>query len=1074
MPPDTPGGRRAHEGVARLAMTDDDGLLIDRLRQHLSAASRLDVVSESFSIFVHEALGDEIADVDLRLALWKDGLANHPLNGLAEENLHRARLDQHRIARRFVAWADEHVQVRALARRTREAWAAVDGQTPYAVKGAGLEAESLGLVASQDLHFPQEITDAEQVEQVRGQFERLWHDPTATTGVRAEFLASAQALHRDNAPESVYLRILTSLFEDFVDEAGRETTARGRTGFYDTAVWSKLYKFQRDGVLGAIQKLERHNGCIIADSVGLGKTFEALAVIKYYELRNDRVLVLVPKRLRENWTLYTINDSRNPLLADRFNFDVLNHTDLSRTGGTSGDIDLAHVNWGNYDLVVIDESHNFRNNPQVKDRTTRYERLMGEVFKAGVRTKVLMLSATPVNTRLADLRNQVLFATEGDDKALASDGIKDIGQTLRQAQARFNAWQKAEEPQRTASSLVGTLGMDYVRLLDLVTIARSRKHIEKYYGTQDTGKFPDRLPPINLVPGIDTSGAMIPLEQINRAILRLTLAAYKPTSYVLPVHEGKYASLYDQALRTGGERKWKQTDREDNVVHLLRVGLLKRLESSVRSLGLTLGKVLGTIDAKIDRIDEFETAGEPGVSVDDFADLDGVDVDDPQFDDAVGANVKVFLQDLDLRRWRQDLVEDRTTIADLLAQVDVVGVERDAKLAALKRFLRGKAATPTNGDNRKVLVFTAFSDTAEYLYDDVAGWARDDLGLHVALITGQKSRTTLPGVRRDMHSLLGAFSPRSKDVDPALPQIDVVIATDTISEGQNLQDCDTVVNYDIHWNPVRIVQRFGRVDRLGSTNTSVQLVNFWPTEDLDAYINLQTRVSSRMKLLDVSATGEEDVLDSTDMNDLDYRRRQLVQMQDVAPTMETLAGGLSITDLTLSDFRMDAAARPRDELDRIAGWPLALFGVARFDRALTSEGLAPGAVFLLRVRDDAFAFSPSYPLAPFVLAYVTDDGVLAHPVEEPKLALDVLRRHCLDRTEPDAEALAEFERSTRQGRSMGHYRDLLDAVVRAASGQAEASLAASIFSADPSPLGTGGAVPGLEAVDVVAWVAVIP
>jgi hypothetical protein len=1055
-------------------MTDDGGRPVDRLRKHLTGASRLDALSESFSFFVHDALKDELAGVDVRLALWHDSLAEHPLNGLAEENLYRARLDQHRIAREFVGWAEQRMQVRALTRRTREAWAAVDGAFPYAVKGAGLEAESLGLVASQDLHFPQEFMDTTQVDQIGAQFERLWHDATATTSVQDEFLETARALFRDNDPESVYLRILTSLFRDFVDEAGEETSERALTGFYDTVVWNKLYKFQRDGVLGAIQKLERHNGCIIADSVGLGKTFEALAVIKYYELRNDRVLVLAPKRLRENWTLYTANDARNPLAADRFGFDVLNHTDLSRTFGQSGDIDLSHVNWGNYDLVVVDESHNFRNNPQVKVRTTRYERLMDEVIKAGVKTKVLMLSATPVNTRLADLRNQVLFATEGDDRALASDGIKDIGQTLRQAQTRFNAWQKAPEAQRTAKSLVGTLGMDYIRLLDLVTIARSRKHIEKYYGTQDTGRFPDRLAPINLTPGIDSRGEMISLEQINRAILRLTLAAYKPTSYVLAVHEAKYASLYDQALRTGGQRKWKQTDRENNVVHLLRIGLLKRLESSVRSLGLTLTKILATINTAIARIDEFEATETPGTSVDDFAGLSGIDLDDAQFEDTVGGNVKVFLQDLDLRRWRQDLAEDRATIASLLAEVDVVDADRDAKLAALKEFLQGKATRPTNGDNRKALVFTAFSDTADYLYDNVADWALEELDLHVALITGQSSRTTLPGVRRDMHSVLAAFSPRSKGVDSSAPQVDVVIATDAISEGQNLQDCDTVVNYDIHWNPVRIVQRFGRVDRLGTTNTSVQLVNFWPTEDLDSYINLETRVSSRMKLLDVSATGEENILDSTDMNDLDYRRKQLEQMQNAAPTMEDLAGGLSITDLTLSDFRMDAASRPRGELRRIGAWPLALFGVTRFDETLASEGLAPGAVFLLRVRDDSFAFSKAYPLAPYVLAYVTDDGALVNAVEEPKLALDVLRRHCLDRTEPDSVVIKEFERATRQGRSMVHYRGLLDAAVRAASGQAESRLAASIFSAGPSLLGTEASVPGLESVDVVAWVAVIP
>ncbi|MFV2175546.1 helicase-related protein [Actinomadura sp. LOL_016] len=1041
------------------------------MRKHLTGATRLDSLSESFSLFVYEALQEELAGVDLRLLLHGHRFKESPLNGLEAENLKRARLDQHRIARRFVAWAEEHLQARALKRRTRDTWTSVDGPFPYVVDGAGLEAESLGLVASQDLYFPLETTDEDKVAQAVVNFERMWYDDATTRIVQEEFLGAARVLFEDKAPESVYLRVLTALFKDFVEESGRETAERGKTGFYESIVWNKLYKFQRDGVLGAIEKLERHNGCIIADSVGLGKTFEALAVIKYYELRNDRVLVLTPKRLRENWTIYRTNDVRNPLAKDRFNYDVLNHTDLSRTTGLSGDIDLANVNWGNYDLVVIDESHNFRNNPQVKGRTTRYERLMNEVFKAGVKTKVLMLSATPVNTRLADLKNQVLFATEGNSQALAAEGVMNIEATLAKAQRHFNNWQRTPVAARSTKSLVGILGMDYIRLLDLVTIARSRKHIEKYYGTKDVGKFPDRPAPVNLTPPIDSASAMIPLEQINQSILRLNLAAYKPTSYVSAKYEKKYAAVYDQKVRTGGQRVWKQTDRENNVVHLLRVGLLKRLESSVNSLSKTLGKILATIDSAISNIDAYEANGSEGTSIDCFTDLENIDLDDPQFEDTVGGSVKVFLADIDRIRWRQELQQDRDTVASLLAEVQAVDASRDAKLMQLKQFLHDKVKYPTNNGNRKALIFTAFSDTAEYLYEHVARWASDELALHSALITGQITRTTLSLNSTHMIDVLTAFSPRSKGGDSAAPQIDILIATDAISEGQNLQDCDTVINYDIHWNPVRIVQRFGRVDRLGTANASVQLVNFWPNMDLDAYINLERRVSSRMTLLDVSATGEENILDLTDgMNDLDYRRRQLQQMQDAAPTMEDLAGGLSITDLTLSDFRMDAAARPRKEVQEITGWPLALFGVARFDKSLAKEGFAPGAVFLLRVRDDAFTFSKAYPLAPYVLAYVTDEGRLVHPIEEPKLALDVLRHHCLGGTEPHAAVLAEFNRATRWGKSMTHYRDLLEVAVRAASGKAEESMVASLFSAGPSQLGTDATAPGLEAVDVVAWV----
>lgn len=1050
---------------------------IERLRQRLPEAERLDVLSDSFSIFVFDALRQDLAKLPTRLLLRSGTLEELPLNGLDDEHLLRARLDQHRIAREFLIWAEQCLEVRSLNRRSRDSWVVVEGQEPYAIHGAGLEAEGLGLVASSSLLFPRELRDEGQVAELALNFERVWNEPASSKSSQEAFMDTAHKLARDNAPESVYLRILTCLFSDFVDEAGKETADRGRTGFFNTVVWSKLYKFQRDGALGAIEKLDRHNGCILADSVGLGKTFEALAVIKYYELRNDRVLVLAPKRLRENWTLYRANDARNPLVGDRFNYDVLNHTDLSRYGGTSGDIDLSHVNWGNYDLIVIDESHNFRNNPQIKERTTRYERLMNEVFKAGVKTKVLMLSATPVNTRLADLKNQVLFATEGDDSGLSGYGIKSIESTLRKAQARFTMWQNSPDDQRTTDALLGALGMDYIRLLDLITIARSRKHIEKYYGTADVGRFPERVAPVNLSPPIDAAAELMPLADLNSAILMLNLAAYKPTSYVLEKARQKYADLYDHHLRTGGSRVWRQTDRENNIVHLMRMSLLKRLESSVHSLTLTVGKILHKVDAAIARIDEFEARDETGVSINSFSELSAVDMDDQELEDVVGGKVQVFLADVDRVRWRQDLVEDRDTFRDILAEVSAVNVVRDAKLAELKRILVEKAQNPTNGDNRKALVFTAYADTADYLYENVASWAVSDLGLNVALITGTTAKTTVSLQRIGMHDVLAAFSPRSKSGDPGGPQIDIVIATDTISEGQNLQDCDTVVNYDIHWNPVRIVQRFGRVDRLGSTNETVHLVNFWPNIDLDSYINLEKRVSSRMSLLDVSATGEENVLDSNDaaaMNDLDYRRRQLEQMRVAAPTMEDLAGGLSITDLTLSDFRMDAAARPVNELSEIEGWPLALFGVNRFDRTLSGEGLSAGAIFLLRSRDGSNTVSADYPLAPYVLVYVTARGEIAHPIEQPKLALDVLRHHALAQTEPNTEALEAFNTATRKGRDMEHYRELLDAAARAVTGKSKENAVASLFSAGASTYGVEAQNSGLANVDLVAWMALVP
>lgn len=1044
----------------------DPGSILDRLSKHLTGATRLDSLSESFSIYVYDAIKEALNDVDVRLLLHETSLDTRPLNGLGQEHVLRSHLDQHRIAADLAEWAQKHVDVRSLTRRARQSWLTIDGPFPYAVDDAGLDAETLGLVATEDLLFPEEITDTGDVEKLAKNFEKIWHG--SSDPAREFFLKKIDQLQRDNPPEDAYLRILTQVFKDFVDEAGDGGEDKEAIGFYDSVVWTKLYKFQRDGVLGAIEKLEKHNGCILADSVGLGKTFEALAVIKHYELKNDRVLVLAPKRLRENWTLYNSNDRNNPLEADRLRYNVLNHTDLSRTHGTSGDINLATINWGNYDLVVIDESHNFRNNPQVKDRTTRYERLMNEVLKAGVKTKVLMLSATPVNTRLADLKNQVLFATEGDDTALKDSGIKSIESTLRKAQVHFNAWQKKEPGQRTADGLIKALGMDYIRLLDLVTIARSRKHIEKYYGIADVGRFPKREAPVNLKPAIDAEGRLMPLERINEKILLLNLAAYKPTSYVNQ-HSAKYADLYDQHVK-GGSGVWKQTDRDNNVVHLLRVGLLKRLESSVNSLALTVEKILHRVERQIAAIDDFEAKG-GGVSIGDYDDLADLKFEDQELDDIVtGGKVTVLLADIDRTKWRQQLEEDRKILQGLHTEIVAVDAVRDNKLAELKQVLRDKATK----DNRKALIFTAYSDTADYLYANIADWAKDELGLESALITGGTTKTTLKLKNKGMHDVLSRFSPRSKAGDETEPQIDIVIATDTISEGQNLQDCDTVINYDIHWNPVRIVQRFGRVDRLGTKNESVHLVNFWPAIDLEEYIKLESRVSGRMTLLDVSATGEENVLDGAEMKDLDYRRKQLEQMQAAAPTMEDLAGGLSITDLTLSDFRMDVTSRPRKQLAELKAWPQALFGVARFDQTLSSDGLAPGAVFLLKIRDEAIKLADDYPMAPWILAYVTDEGEVKHALEQPKLALDVLRRHCLDQTAPDNETLDAFHKATKHGRDMNHYRSLLAAVVDAATGRAREAAVESLFSPGASTLGVDETTVGLDAIDVVAWVAIVP
>jgi superfamily II DNA or RNA helicase len=930
------------------------------------------------------------------------------------------------------------------------------------VGNCALTTDGLGAAPQQRLGFVQRADAAQELAMLGEWFEAQW---TAADDSAAACLDTVvERLAAKHGSEVPYHLALNRLFADMGDVASEDRIVDTATGITATRIWSKLYRFQRDGVIGAIDKLDRFGGCILADSVGLGKTFEALAVIKYHELRNDRVLVLAPKRLRENWTLWKANDVRNDLAADRFAYDVMNHTDLSRERGLSGDIDLEHINWGNYNLVVIDESHNFRNRPSGAEHDSRYDRLMNRVMKAGVKTRVLMLSATPVNNRLNDLKNQIAFATEGDDRALVAHGIANISATIRLAQSQFKKWQELPDERRSSAKLLEMLGFDYFRLLDLLTIARSRKHIAKYYGTAETGVFPDKLPPINVKADTDISGVFPPIGHINAEIRRLSLAAYSPLKYVLPSKRDAYDRRYNQQVKDGAS-VFRQVDREESLVALMRINLLKRMESSVHAFALTIERQLADVTALIERIDRHDDSIEA-------PEIDVMAEDDPLIDElGVGRRVRVLLSDADLVRWRQDLGEDRARLTKMLTQARAVTPARDAKLAELKALIAAKQTAPYNAGNRKLLVFTAFSDTAAYLYDAIQG----DFPGSMALVTGNANKTTHTKIRAELGPILTAFSPQSRGRPESLAseaELDLIIATDCISEGQNLQDCDCVVNYDIHWNPVRIVQRFGRIDRLGSPNTRIQLVNFWPNLDLDAYIGLERTVSGRMKLLDVSATGEENIIEAESgdrMNDLDYRRKQLEALQERAIDLDDMASGVSITDMTLNDLRLDLAQLDAAEREELPLLPIGLYSVLP-----ESADLPAGALFVLRAETDAArnCIAAADPLRPHVLVYVgADERIFVSP-SEPKRALDLLRLAATRPADANADAWARFDKATKGGDRMDAWVRLLQVAIDTITGRAEERAAESLFSTSGAA-GAGGAS-GLDDWEVVSWLAIIP
>lgn len=966
-------------------------------------------------------------------------------------------MKQAAIAKECAAWLAEKAQIQSLKKSNPAQPRLVyieNSDDNVSINGTvDFTSDGFGITPSNRLDSNMCIYGKEYTTGFLQAFNDLWNDTTAVEDVKQKVLEQMQILYKENTPEFIYFVTLYNIFNAYLDELTEDNIVKSKTGFKETLIWQKLYKFQKDGVMGAIDKIEKYNGCIIADSVGLGKTFSALAVIKYYELRNDRVLVLCPKKLRENWTIYTQNDKRNIFVKDRFNYDVLNHTDLSRTSGTSGIINLATVNWSNYDLVVIDESHNFRNNPSVADRITRYERLMNDIIKSGVKTKVLMLSATPVNNRMNDIKNQIAFITEGRNDAFAEVGLNNIELILRQAQTIFNKWSTLPDAERTTESFVDMMNLDYFKLLDTITIARSRKHIEKYYNLAEIGKFPTRLAPRNIYPVIDTKGEFPPIGSINKLIKKLSLCVYSPLGYVLPEKRFAYEKKYDKSVGINNSI-FKQVDREQSLVGLMRIGILKRMESSINSFALTVNKVLYKINKALETIDQHQ------LEYDAEVDINDIDLDDPEFDNLMfGNNVKVLLQDMDLIKWRQDLLADKDKLETIYLEAINVTPDRDAKLLKLAEMMQHKIRNPINCGNRKLIIFTAFADTAQYLYDNIAAKLKEQ-GIYTALVTGSgENRSTLPldkvqkkTIRMsDLNTVLTLFSPISKECEKIFPEatayIDVIIATDCISEGQNLQDCDYLINYDIHWNPVRIIQRFGRIDRIGSKNDVIQLVNFWATEDLDEYINLQQRVRGRMVLLDVSATGEENVIESDgsrEMKDLEYRRKQLKRLQDEVVDLEEISGGISITDLTFNDFKIDLMGYMKTNRKTLDDAPNGMYAVVEISDTLRDE-IKPGVIFTLRQVTGDGQTKEQNALFPYYLVYVTDSEVKFSFVHAKKI-LDYYKKLCSGRDEIFRDLVDEFNSETQDGLNMKRYSDLLETAIQNLIGKKQEIGVVSLFS----------------------------
>ena len=1021
--------------------------LRDDLAVEIKQGSRLSVAAACFSIYAFQELKKELQGIDeLRFIFTSPTFTTEKakkekrefyiprlsrersLYGTEFEVKLRNELTQKAIAKECAEWIRKKVTFKSnITNENMMGFINLDDKNYMPING--FTTVDLGCERGNNAYNMVQKTETPFSMAYIDLFNNLWKDNSKLQEVTDAVIENITAAYNENSPDFIYFVTLYNIFSEFLEDVSEDHLPNEATGFKESKIWSMLYNFQKDAVLAIISKLEKFNGCILADSVGLGKTFTALAVIKYYENRNKSVLVLCPKKLTNNWNTYKDNYVNNPIASDRLRYDVLYHTDLNRTHGKSNGLDLDRLNWSNYDLVVIDESHNFRNGGKLSgednEKENRYLKLLNKVIRKGVKTKVLMLSATPVNNRFNDLKNQIALAYEGntdliDDKLNTTKSIDEI---FKNAQRAFNTWSKWDPADRTTENLLRMLDFDFFEVLDSVTIARSRKHIQKYYDTSDIGTFPTRLKPISLRPPLTNLKEAINYNEIYEQLTQLTLSIYTPTHFILPSKMEKYAEMYeDNKVNVG----FTQANREQGIRRLTAINLMKRMESSVHSFNLTLNRIYSLIDSTIHSIDIYDKTSSVKLELTDISNIDEFDSEDQNGDElfTFGKKVKIEIGDMDYKSWRDSLVKDRDILELLTLMVGDITPKYDSKLQELFRVIKNKLENPINQDNKKIIIFTAFADTAEYLFDNVSKYVKENFGLNTAMVSGSvEGRTTVPKLRSDLNTVLTCFSPISKDKHLLMPndktEIDFLIATDCISEGQNLQDCDYLINYDIHWNPVRIIQRFGRIDRIGSKNVFIQLVNFWPDVTLDEYIDLKAKVETRMKIVDMTATGDDNLLSDEEKTDLEYRKAQLKRLQEEVVDIEDMSTGISIMDLGLNEFRMDLLEYIKNHPD-IDKAPFGLHSVAA-----ASEETPAGVIYVLKNRSNSVNIENQNRLHPFYMVYISNDGEVICDHLSPKQMLDKMRFLCKGKTEPISELYRQFNKETRDGRNMSEFSKLL-------------------------------------------------
>ena len=664
---------------------------------------------------------------------------------------------------------------------------------------------------------------------------------------------------------------------------------------------------------------------------------------------------------------------------------------------------------------------------------------------------------------------------------------------------QFTKWAKTPFNNRKAYDLFASIGGDFFKLLDGLSVARSRQQITKYYAEEmkQLGGFPRRAAPRAIHAPIDLEQRFLSFEQLDAEISSLRLALYHPSSFLRDDLPKNLRAEYEDKIFSG----FTQQGRERILISMMKVNFLKRLESSVDSFRLTLQRTIGKIDELETRIHEFEARARstPEYETTSMSLDEG---EDPDFEDdefSVGSRRRILFAHLKLPEWLEAITYDRTQLQFLLSKTNAVTPARDGKLCAIRSLIEEKVNSPTvdldGQENRKVLVFTAFADTARYLYEHLSTWAQDSLNIHTGLVCGDGGNSASLGLT-DYDDILTNFSPRSKRRADQVAhfgeqryEIDLLIATDCISEGQNLQDCDLVVNYDIHWNPVRIIQRFGRVDRIGTRNRTVRLVNCWPVADLDNYLGVKVRVESRMALVDLAATQTDNLLDPNQLEelareDLLFRDRQLQRLKEEVLGLDEIEDSVSLTDFSLDEFRLDLLRyleANRSELEEAGE---GLYAIVPASENSSPRAL-PGAIFCLRHRKNHIAnvdtsnqpeeTSKVNPLAPYYLIYIHDDGNVRFGFVQPKETMRLFRELAAGEATALEKLCELFDRRTDDGSRMDNYDRLIQKSLASIERTFTRRIAATLLSSRAAILPTSQETPTANSddFDLVSWLLVL-